>query len=499
MAMNIRAMFLTGLLGSTIFAGAALADTGDLSLVAAAKKGDIAGVQSLLVGRTKKDLAGPEGTAALVWAASRNDVKMVDLLLQAGADVKSANEFGATALYAAAQHSDSALAIKLLAAGADANAALLSGETPLMEASRRGNLETVRALLGAKANANAKENNYGHTALMAAISQKHARVVRELLALGADPNLGAKSGFTPLMYAAQQGDTNISKILLDAKGNPNQAQPQFGMTPLIIASAMVHMDAVDLLLANGADPNVANWRGYSPLLLVVRDSDHGIDFKGRENIVRVVNALLKAGANPNFRLKQEGKPSQTITEVDLNGASALGLAAEVNNTEAIRALLDAGADPNIPTEQGTTALILASGAGTDIQRMRSPEERDAALETAKLLVERGGVDVKIAGQFGWTALHAATYQGLGDLIQYLVSKGADIDQKDQFGQTPLSIAMAILTKEIEHRRPQIPRRYRRDIVELILKLGATPLDKSGVQVVLQRTGDLDIGREGQDE
>ena len=55
----------------------------------------------------------------------------------------------------------------------------------------------------------------------------------------------------------------------------------------------------------------------------------------------------------------------------------------------VKALLDAGADLKITTEQGTTALIMASGAGTDIQRMRNPEERSMAIDTVKLLVERG--------------------------------------------------------------------------------------------------------------
>src|SRR5436190_10988140 len=137
--MNIRAMMLAGLLGSTIFVGAALAaDTSNVPLVTAAKQGNRDAVRSLLNGIPQKVIAGPEGTAALVWAASRNDLEMADLLLRAGADVKAANEFGATALYAAAAHRDPALTVKLLAAGADANAALLSGQTALTEAARRG-------------------------------------------------------------------------------------------------------------------------------------------------------------------------------------------------------------------------------------------------------------------------------------------------------------------------------------------------------------------------
>ena len=82
---------------------------------------------------------------------------------------------------------------------------------------------------------------------------------------------------------------------------------------------------------------------------------------------------------------------------------------------------------------------------------------------------------------------------MNDEIEYLVSKGANIDQKDEFGQTALSISMSVLTKEIGARRLQIPRRYREDTAKLLLKLGATPLQKSGVNIVLQRSGDENLG------
>src|SRR5207244_3694025 len=122
----------------------------------------------------------------------------------------------------------------------------------------------------------------------------------------------------------------------------------------------------------------------------------------------------------------------------LQGATPLALAAEINNVQAVKALVDGGADPLIPTEHGTSPLMLAAGAGTDVSRSRSPAERAVAIQTVRFLVEHGA-DVHAAGQFGWTALHAAAYQGLNDVIEYLVSKGANLDAKDGFGQTPLSI------------------------------------------------------------
>ena len=82
---------------------------------------------------------------------------------------------------------------------------------------------------------------------------------------------------------------------------------------------------------------------------------------------------------------------------------------------------------------------------------------------------------------------------MNDVIEYLVSKGARIDQKDEFGQTALSISLSVLTKEIGARRLQIPRRYRQETAQLLLKLGAGTLEKTGVAVVLQRNGDLELG------
>jgi ankyrin repeat protein len=277
----------------------------------------------------------------------------------------------------------------------------------------------------------------------------------------------------------------------------------------MIAGAMGHIRAVDLLLDSGANPNLADANGYTTLHRVVRDSDYGINLGSRDAVLTIVKSLLKHGANPNARLNQdeekaaeeikngfvatyEKRTAVTVTEIVLQGATPLFLAAEVSNLDVIKALVEAGADPLIGNERGTTPLMMTAGAGTDVQRERSDEERAMALETAEFLAERGA-DVNAAGQYGWTALHSAAYQGINPLIEYLVSKGAKIDQKDEFGQTAFSISLSVLTKDIGARRLQIPRRYREETAQLLRKLGAGTLEKTGVVVVLQRSGDLDLG------
>ena len=482
--MSIRAILLASVLGMPLVAGTALA--GDLAN--AAKQGDRNAVQSLLNGPAKQDVAGAEGRAALTWAITRNDAEMADILLRAGADAKAVNEYGASALYAAAANSDPTITKKLLAAGADPNAALNSGETPLMLAARDGRVATVHALLEGGANPNAKEKNGAQTALMWAIANRHSAVTKELVQYKADVNAVSKGGSTALMFAAR-GDTESARTLLDAGADPNLKIPDWGGTALIIASTMGQADIVEALLNKGADPNYRDNNSFTALHAAVRDSEYGEDQAQRVRAVATAKVLLAHGVDVNARLHQEKPTVRALNELQFEGATPIFLAAEVNNLEVIKVLVAAGGDPNIPTAYGTTALMVAAGAGTDVQRARSIEERGMAVETARYLLDHGA-DVNAVGEFGWTPLHNAAYQGLTDVIELLIDRGAKTETKDKLGQTPLSISLAILTKEAGAKRLQIPRRYRGEVAQVLLKKGATPLMQSGVNIVVQRAGEL---------
>src|SRR5439155_15817127 len=103
-------------------------------------------------------------------------------------------------------------------------------------------------------------------------------------------------------------------------------------------------------------------------------------------------------------------------------------------------------------------------------------------ETTKVLVELGA-DVNTTGEHKWTPLHGAAYKAVDAVVEYLVQHGAKMDVFDEWGQTPLSIANAVITPGIKDYYYQSSRVVRPTTIDLLLKLGSPPLEKSGVQIL----------------
>ncbi len=445
----------------------------DLRLVEAVKNGDKSAVRSLLKQAVDVNARQADGATALAWAADHNDLETADLLIQARADVNAANEYGAAPLWLASAKVHAAMVEKLLNAGADPNAALKTGETALMAAANAGSVEEVKSLLDHGADVNAKETRGGQTALMWAVAENHSEVVRTLVEHGADVHARSKGGFTPLLFAAQQGNVESARILLAGGSDVKESTPKDGSV-LLVASAEGHGAFSAYLVENGADPNAVDGKGYTPLHYAA----------SRRNMLDAVKALLAHGANPNARLSKE-PPNRGEGAIRMTGSTPLMLAAVVGNTEAVRALAASGADLNVVTKEKTTPLMIAAGVGEFEDRAAVTNSRNARLETAKLLVELGA-DVNAVGENGWTALHGAAYTGSDGIVEFLVAKGAKIDAMDRFGQTPLSISEGVITVGLGDDAVRRPRNVRRSTMDLLLKLGATPLEASGVQVVAKK-------------
>jgi ankyrin repeat protein len=446
------------MLAVALVASKILAAAGDLRLVEAVQRQDREAVRSLLEAHVDVNASQPDGATAIAWAAHWDDLGSAELLIRAGANVNAPNEYGVTPLALACSNGSAAMVEKLLQSGANPNVSQNSGVTPLMLCARSGSLEAVKLMTARGADPNAKESYKGQTALMWAVAEKHSAVVPALLEARADANARSGGGFTPLMFAAQQGDLQSAQFLATASANINDATPQ-GMTPLLVAVSSGRAEVSLFLLEKGADPNAADSRGFTSLHFAAQN----------RNLIEALKALLAKGASPNSQL----------TRGDV-GATPIYLAANAGNVAAIRELASAGGNPNLPTKDGTTPLLVASGVGRFESRGEAQDR--SAFDVVKLLLELGS-DVSAVGENSWTAMHGASYTGSDAIIQALADRGAKLDVFDRFGQTPLSIAEAVVTKGLGENADVRPRRLRESTVALLLKLGATPTDRAGVEAV----------------
>ena len=139
----------------------------------------------------------------------------------------------------------------------------------LLQAAGQGDLATLQRLLAAGCDVNGAHPVHGNTALYNACFVDRADVVKLLVAGGADPNHRmtyhspvdgrVEEGLVALMLARSPA---VVSALLEAGANPN-VHDAIGRTPLMRVVLSASVDAVDLLLAAGADPTVRNQAGLT--------------------------------------------------------------------------------------------------------------------------------------------------------------------------------------------------------------------------------------------
>ena len=197
--------------------------------------------------------------------------------------------------------------------GADQSTPDKRGMTPLVHAVRLGYFRIVEQLLDGK-DINQPLKNSDNTLLLSAASQGNPDTVALLLEKGADPDIGNRNKFTPLMVAADAGHAAVVDHLLAAGADVNLASVPAGRTALTIAAWQGHADIVRKLLAAGANINTAEPNGMTPLIL----------------------------------------------------------AAYGEHPETVRVLIDAGADTTRAAENGKTALDMAAGNEEIVNLLRTP-------------------------------------------------------------------------------------------------------------------------------
>ena len=319
--------------------------------------------------------------------------------------------------------------------------------------------------------------------------------------------VGKTGGMTALLHASREGHIGAAVALLDRGADIDQVSGD-GSSPLVIALLNGRFDLAMRLIERGANPNIATTTdGISPLFAVLQTqwalkyTDHPQP-RAQDNEqtrhMEVLNALLEAGADPNVALKSHLWHSDFLRGkigLDLTGATPFWRATLAQDLDAMRALATFGADPNMPTtlpepglregrqndgrlqddsglpmlSEGTPnmyAIHAATGGGyMGLGPFMMNSVPNNFLNVVKYLVEEHGADVNLPDGWGYTPLHYASVRGGNDLIEYLVSQGADVKAVSRLGQSTADLARGGRAGYFS--RPPYP-----ETVELLQSLGS---------------------------
>src|SRR5882672_762466 len=463
---------------------------GDTRLADAAKKRDTATVRMLLDQHVDVNAPGADGTPALHWLVRVDDFEAARRLIRAGADVSKPNRYGVTPMSLASANGNAEMIALLLEAGADANVTDQTGETALMTATKVGNVDAIRALLDHGATVDTRDPVFQQTALMMAVRENHPDVVKLLIDRGAQVNVQTRTGatpgwilpnsvpgfghgigivrgglpdrgsrflipgaMTPLLYAARDGRIESAKILLAAGAEIEHADAN-GITPLLMAITNDHVEMARYLIDQGASVTAVDWYGRTPLWAAVETRNMDVDSSTFENgvdrgpVFELIKVIIGKGVDVNARTKETPPIRRQMLHVtgdlswvDFTGQTPFLRAALAADLDVMRLLLERGADPKISALAGTTALMAASGVNWVVDQTTDGGPA-ARLEAVKLCYELG-MSVNDVNSMGITALMGASNRGSDDIIEFLVSKGAKLDAKDNQGRTPLAWAEGV--------------------------------------------------------
>ena len=200
-----------------------------------------------------------------------------------------------------------------------------------------------------------------------------------------------KTPAAPLYYAALCGFLDLVSHLISKHPQDVNAYGGYYVRPLVAALAGGHFQTADILLHNGADPDVRDYSGKNPL--------HAAADSGNFEVVRT---LIESRANPAYINARDGGLGWTPLHWAADGRY-------FKDGSLLRILLEHGADINAQTHGGWTPLHRASNYG--------------ALEVVCLLLEHGA-DVETKTNSGKTALQFAANLGRREIVELLREHGA---------------------------------------------------------------------------
>jgi ankyrin repeat protein len=335
---------------------APLDPSGDTALMMASRTGKAEAVKVLLDRGAQIDAKETWGdTTALMWAVAEGNHDVVKLLIERGANVNVRSKFVPSATGRGFEGA-TPVAAKPNQPPEEHSSGLL---TPLMFAAREGDLESSRMLVTAGADVNAVDGD-GKDAMGLAIFNGSYAVADFLIDQHANVNQADAQRFTPLFWAVDRRNMETApnfpwvvttdpmpliKKLLDAGANVNwvvnntpRARMRDGSPRIVFATALMRaafsgdVELVKVLLAHGADPNIASRDNETTLMAACGTGFIPGYSRGRTPAERLetVKLLVEIG--------------QDVNAADDYGITPLMVAANIGDVPIIQYLIDKGAD-----------------------------------------------------------------------------------------------------------------------------------------------------------
>ena len=258
------------------------------------------------------------------------------------------------------------------------------------------------------------------------IAYEAPNVVKDALDDGADPNISADDGLTPLMMAS---DVVAVKALIKAGADVN-AKLKNGKTVLMIYARTGSIEMVKALLDAGAvvDGETITYAGSPEMAALLRNHTKDVHY--------TLNNLLYLDDITEDMVKDVIQDGFDINQpLDEYNQTILTFACRMGQAEKINVLLKFGADPNVEAknDSGMTPFMLA------VSEWMSPNTMN--LDTIRALIQAGANVNKQSSENGRTALMYAVYnprKGLeSDIVKLLIDAGADVKALDQKGRNVL--------------------------------------------------------------
>ncbi|XP_060073264.1 uncharacterized protein LOC132553070 [Ylistrum balloti] len=305
----------------------------------AARNGDLALVQTLVMDGVDVNEVDGEGMSALHHAVSKSQIAVAKFLLSLKSIiVNMADIQGKSPLHYAVENGHTPVLVSLLSHGAFPNSTDNQKQTPLHKACRDGKHNIVDILLENGASLFAFDDSM-KAPLHYAVENNHPACVTTLLKKGAPVNNSDGDQRTPLHYAAQLGFFLIADILL-ANGAMTDALDKDMKTALFIAVQSDFISMTRTLISYNASVNTADVERLTPL--------HIASVNGNTDLVLL---LLQHGGR--------------VDAVDCANRTPISYAVENNEIEVVQLLLQYDASVTIVDVQEMTPLHYSAEIGNE--------------------------------------------------------------------------------------------------------------------------------------